>query len=420
VTSGAGKIPEVTSPPPRPGSRSRTLVPLLVAVLGLALGAGGLALLHPFAAGRTPAKVTGAAATRHGGLESPHPLSTEAIYARIEPSVVDVTSTLRYDNETASGTGFVIDSRAALVITNNHVIRDATSVTVTIPSTSMTYDAHIIGVDVTADVAVLQISAPGLAAAPIGDSATAGTGTSVISFGNQAGAGGSPAISSGVINGTGRTIQASDSASGFTETLRNMLQTTARIEPGDSGGPLADAAGAVIGVDTAAGTGAAATGYAVPINTAMSAERQIRAGSPASGIVLGVAGFLGVVLPAGSANSVSAQEKREHIRGTDGVGSPPPPGCAPTKAEVVVPSAVAPVRSGALVVGVLCGTTAAGAGLVAGDVITAANGQPVSSPAALTGVVSGSPPGTLISVTWVTPAGKHRRADIRLDTAPAE
>jgi S1-C subfamily serine protease len=198
-----------------------------------------------------------------------------------------------------------------------------------------------------------------------------------------------------------------------------MLQTTARIEPGDSGGPLANTAGAIIGVDTAAGTGTTATGYAVPINIAMSAERQIRAGSPAPGIVLGVQGFLGVVLPPGGAGSVSAQKRQEHIRAVSAVGSFPPPGCAATRAGVAVPAAVAPVRSGALVVGVLCGTTAAAAGFVAGDVITAANGQPVSSAAALSDTVSKSLPGTLMSVTWVTPAGKKRTAGVRLGTAPA-
>src|SRR6202020_3325451 len=100
----------------------------------------------------------------------------------------------------------------------------------------------------------------------------------VVAIGNRAGAGGPPVLAAGVISATGRTIQAADGASGFTETLHNMLQTTAKIEPGDSGGPLADSAGSVIGVDTAAGTGGTATGYAIPIDTAIAAERLISAG----------------------------------------------------------------------------------------------------------------------------------------------
>jgi S1-C subfamily serine protease len=408
--------------PHRSGSRSRTLTPLLVAVLGIVLGAGGIVLLGPLGVGQPSAETAGAASARQTGDAGPHTLSSQAIYERIEPSVVDVTSTLRYDNETASGTGFVIDARAGLVLTNNHVIRDATSVMLTIPATGRSYVARIIGVDVTADVAVLQVSAPALTQAPIGDSASVNAGTRVISFGNQAGAGGSPTVAAGLISGTGRTVQASDNASGFTETLHNMLQTTAHIEPGDSGGPLADTTGAVIGVDTAAGAGGAGgapTGYAIPINTAISAERQIRAGSPAPGIRLGVQGFLGVVLAPGTAKSLRAQERQAHIHPTSAAGTSPPPVCAPTKADVGVPSAVAPARSGALVVGVLCGTGAAGAGIASGAVIIAANGLPVSSPSALTAIMSENPPGTLISVTWVSIAGKTRTSAIRLDTAPA-
>jgi S1-C subfamily serine protease len=255
------------------------LAPLLVAVLGIAIGAGGVVALRPFglAALARPA-AREAVANRVAGRSAvmARPLSDRAIYARVEPSVVDVTATLRSGDETASGTGFVIDSRAALVLTNNHVIRDAASVTITIPATGRTYRARIVGADPAADIAVLQISpVPGLAAARLGDSATVAVGATVVAIGNRAGAGGSPASAPGVISDTGATIQASDSASGFTETLSGLIATTAQIVPGDSGGPLADSAGTVIGVDTAAGTGSAAAGYAIPINAAMAAEGQI-------------------------------------------------------------------------------------------------------------------------------------------------
>ncbi len=241
----------MTTPEPRP--RKRTLIPLLVAVLGVALGVGGLALLHVFAPGSSSS--TAAQAAKPEARAVPRPLSDAAIRAKIEPSVVDVVATLTYDDETASGTGFVIDARTGLILTNNHVIRGATAVTVTVPATGRTYPARIIGVDVGADIAVLQIRpVAGLLAAPLGDSATVAVGAPVMSFGNQAGAGGSPAIAHGVITGTNRTIQADDGVAGFSETLHGMLATTARIEPGDSGGPLAGAGGTVIGVDTAAGT----------------------------------------------------------------------------------------------------------------------------------------------------------------------
>jgi S1-C subfamily serine protease len=403
--------------PIQPRPRSRTLILLLVAMLCIALGAGGIALPHPFTPAASPQLAT--AAARRAADASAQPLSDGAIRARIEPSVVDVTATLTYDDETASGTGFVIDARTGLVLTNNHVIRDGTSVTVTVPATGLTYTASIVGVDVTADVAVLRIRpVTGLAAAPLGDSATVGAGAPVISFGNQAGAGGSPAIAAGVISGTGRTIEAADGASGFSETLRGMLATTARIEPGDSGGPLAGSAGTVIGVDTAAGMGASATGYAIPINAAMAAERQITAGRPGPGVSLGIDGFLGVIVGSSTARSPAAQQSQEHVSGT-GAASSSTASCVPTQGEAVMPATIAPAAAGALVVGVLCGTGAATAGIVAGDVITAAGGQQVVSPDALAAIVDGSRPGTVLSVTWVSTAGISQASRVMLGPAPA-
>jgi S1-C subfamily serine protease len=404
--------------PLEPGPRSRTLVLLLVAVLGVALGVGGIALLRPFTSGPPP-RLAAKAATRHPHT-GPRPLSNAVIRARIEPSVVDVTGTLTYDDETASGTGFVIDARTGLILTNNHVIRDATSVTITIPATGQSYPAGIVGVDVAADVAVLQIGqVAGLPAAPLGDSTTVTAGARVMSFGNQAGAGGSPAVAPGVITGTDRTIQADDGAAGFSETLHGMLATTAQIEPGDSGGPLADSAGAVIGVDTAAGTSGADTGYAIPINAAMAAERQITGRQQGQGISLGVGGFLGVVVGSGTARSPAVQQAQER---SVVAGAPNPsnsPRCVPTQEAVTAPATIAPAPAGALVVGVLCGTGAATAGIAPGDVIITADGHQVQSAAALTAIVAGCPPGAVVPVTWVSTAGHARTSLIRLDPAPA-
>ena len=398
-------------------ARSRTLIPLLVAVLGIALGAGGIALLHTFSLDSR--SQLAATAAGHDARAVPRPLSEAGIRARIEPSVVNVTATLTYDDETASGTGFVID-RTGLILTNNHVIRDATSVNVAVPATGQTYPADIVGVDVTADIAVLQIRPTAwLTAAPVGDSATVTAGSPVISFGNQAGSGGSPAVAPGVITGTGRTIQADDGAAGFSETLYAMLATTARIEPGDSGGPLAGVGGTVIGVDTAAGTAGADTGYAIPINTAMAAERLIIARQQGQGIILGVDGFLGVIVGSGTARS-PAEQKAQERNGTGGAAAPYSASlCVPIEADVTTPGIIAPAPAGALVVGVLCGTGAATAGLAAGDVIIAANGRQVDSPDALTAIVGACRPGTVVPVIWVSTAGVLRTSQVRLGPAPA-
>jgi S1-C subfamily serine protease len=300
------------------------------------------------------------------------------------------------------------------------VIRDATSVEVSLPGNERTYQAQIVGADTSADIAVLRISpVPGTHSAPIGNSGAVSVGSTVVALGNRAGAGGPPVLAAGVISATGRTIAAADGASGFTETLHNMLQTTAKIQPGDSGGPLADSAGVVVGVDTAAGTGGAEAGYAIPINAAMNAERQIVSGHASAGIVLGVGGFLGVIVPSTTAPSPRAQAAEERSLGTDPAGSGSEIGCLPTEAGAGVPASVAPVDSGALVDGVLCGTAADAAGITAGDVIIMVDGRAISSPDALTAIVNACRPGTVVEVTWVSPADETRTSRIRLDAAPA-
>jgi S1-C subfamily serine protease len=409
--------------PHEPRKRSRRTLIASLAALGVAAGLGGIAMLHstapsnstPVAGGEGTAG-TAAAAKAEG---SDRRLSDRAVYDLVSPSVVDITATLGYDDETASGTGFFVDPRDGLVLTNNHVIRDATSVTVSIPG-QRSYQAQIVGADTSADIAVLRIApVPGAPSAPIGDSATVSVGSTVVAIGNRAGAGGPPVLAAGVISATGRTIQAADGASGFTETLHNMLQTTAKIQPGDSGGPLADSAGAVIGVDTAAGTGGAEAGYAIPINTAMSTERQIVLGHAGPGIVLGVGGFLGVIVPSTTAASPQAQAAEERSLGRDPTDAASQVGCLPTEAGAGVPSSVAPVDSGALVDGVLCGTAADAAGLSAGDVIITAAGRSVSSPDALTAIVNACRPGSVVEVTWVSPTDATRTSRVRLDSAPA-
>jgi S1-C subfamily serine protease len=396
-----------------PGRYGQAVIPLLIVAIGAGLGVGGALLLHQHTAGTPPGPRT---ATAAGTQAAP---GTAGIYSRLAPSVVDVTATLGYDGETVSGTGFVVDARDALVLTNNHVIRDATAVTARLTSTGRTYPARIVGTDAGADIALLQLQgAAGLTAAPLGDSAAVTAGTQVLAIGNQAGHDGPPTAVSGVVSGLNRTIQADDSASGFTETLHGMLETSARIEPGDSGGPLAGPAGTVIGVDTAAGTGTSPAGYAIPIGAAMAVEQQIAAGRAAPGITLGTSGFLGVVVTSTTSPSPRTQARQEQRLAAAGA-SPGQASCLDTEAGAGVPAAIAPARSGALVDGVLCGTGAARAGIAPGDVITVAAGHPVSSPDALTAIVNGCRPGTVVRVTWIGVAGVLRTSLVLLTAAPA-
>jgi S1-C subfamily serine protease len=378
--------------------------------MSAALGASSVLLV---AQGRVPSQAATGRARLH----------VQAVYDKVEPAVVDVTSTLRYDGETAEGTGVIISAADALVLTNNHVIRDATQVTVTLTASGRRYPARVVGADVAADVALLQLQgATGLSAAAMGNSRAVASGTPVLAIGNRAGAGGDPADAPGVISALGQTIQASDASSGFTETLHDMLQTSAHIAPGYSGGPLANGAGQVIGMDTASGTGASGGGgYAIPINDALSAARLITAGRAALGVVIGPRGFLGVVIPETSATSPQAQAgSRAPARSrTAPADARPTARCLQTSVAANPPAILAPARSGALVDGVLCGTAAAAVGLAAGDVITRAAGQPVTSPKELTAIMNGCRPGALVPVTWVNTSGTRVTRLVRLDAAPA-
>jgi S1-C subfamily serine protease len=376
--------------------------------MSVALGASGVLLM---AQARAPSRPTTVRTTLH----------IQAIYDKVQPAVVDVTSTLRYDGETAEGTGVIISAADALVLTNNHVIRDATQVIVTLTASGRRYPARVVGADVAADVALLQLQgATRLAAATMGNSSAVATGTPVLAIGNQAGAGGDPAIAPGVISALGQTIQADDPSSGFTETLHDMFQTSARIAPGYSGGPLADSAGQVIGMDTASGSGAPdASGYAIPIGDALAAARLIAAGRTAPGVIIGPRGFLGVVIPETAATSPRQQAGQAPAPRTGPAKSQPAAHCLQTSVTASIPATLAPVRSGALVEGVLCGTGAAAAGLVAGDVITGAARQPVTSPRALTAIMNSYRPGALVPVTWVSTSGARHTRLVRLGAAPA-
>jgi S1-C subfamily serine protease len=361
----------------------------------------------------------------------PVTMNDAAVYSKVEPGVVDVSADLQYLDETAEGTGFVIDAADGLILTNNHVIDGATSVTVTPVLSGKSYPATVVGYDLPDDVAVLQVSGvPGLKAVSIGDSAALAVGSQVLALGNEAGQGGPPTVAPGVISSLGRSIVASDQSSGLTETLHGMLQTNADIRPGDSGGPLANAAGEVIGIDTAAGSGGpgmAFAGYAIPIDTALSIARQIAAGHDGADIQLGLPAFLGVLLPDSSTTSprqeaqqqeaAGQQERTEN--GAENQGSGTACLTEDTGSSTPVPGAIAPAQTGALVDGVMCGTAAAAVGIAAGDVITGFGGHSISSASSLSAILNRDRPGARGTLTWVSIGGGSHTALVTLGVGPA-
>jgi len=341
-------------------------------------------------------------------------LNTQAVANKVEPGVVDITSTLSYSSNSAQGTGMVLNSNG-LVLTNNHVIDSATKITATLVSSGKTYTARVVGYDATRDVALLQLQgASGLKTVSVGNSSQVSLGTSVLALGNAQGQGGPPTIAPGIINATNRTITAGDSGSGTTETLHGMLQTSAQIQPGDSGGPLANAAGKVIGMDTAASSsstqGTSTLGYAIPINTALSIAHQIAAGQSSSTVHIGLPGFIGVGVGNPSQGCQSSSGG-----GAGGFG-----GFGPGSGSGSGSGSGAPTTSGALVCNVYSGTPAASSGLAVGDVITAVNGQQVSSENALTQIMTRYGPGQTISITYENASGSTRTTSLKLVAGPAK
>jgi S1-C subfamily serine protease len=440
---GFGPPDEAGSGPSR-RRRRRVAVYGVMALLAVGLGGAAIAGLtsHP---GTPPTGVSSHQVPGpHNDVSGSGSLRTSTVAAKVDPGVVDIDALIAYSGGTSSeGTGMVI-SRDGLVLTNNHVINGSNSIHVraAVASGSREYTATVVGYDATHDVALLKITAPNLQPVSVGNSDQVKLDTPVVALGNAEGQGGLPRAAAGLVNGLNKTIDPTDESTGATETLHNMLQTTADIVSGDSGGPLANGAGQVIGMTTANASSSQGSssvlGYAIPINTALDVAHQIAAGQRSSTVAIGLPGFLGVLVPQSNSSSPQQQaaqqrqqERQQSAQGSGsggGIGSggtgPSGPGqhasgCVLDNSDTSVPATIAPVSRGVLVDGVLCGTAAGAAGLVSGDVITSVNGQAVTSPTALTQSVSGLRPGTKVKLDWETVAGDSQTRTVALGAAPA-
>ena len=437
-------MPMPPMPPRPPRRRVGALSYLLVALAAGALGAGSVvALYHPTANNTSQASPQPSSsalnppppssAVPQPGSSSPSTSAGEqAIVNKVAPGLVIINTTLQYNSEQAAATGMVITSDG-LVLTNNHVIEDSTSI-VARTANGQKYQAKVVGYDVTGDVALIQLQgASGLKTVPIGNSAAIKTGDSVVAMGN---AEGQSAIvpAAGQVTALNQTITAGDQGGSVTqETLHNMIQTNADIVSGDSGGPLANSAGQVIGMDTAGNDGGFAvqqnsSGYAIPIQNALAVVAQIRQGQASSTVTIGYPPFMGVYIGQGSNSDPQAQAQLQN--GGNGFGGNGFGGfggngngnqnCYTSDQNLVAPANIANVNSGTLILGTICGGPAMAAGMTAGSVITAVNGQAIGSPDSLTGVVSKFKPGTTINVTWVSPSGHRSTSSIKLSAGPPQ
>jgi S1-C subfamily serine protease len=380
--------------PPGNGKRRRRRLAMTagVAAVGLAVGAGAVYAMN----GTTTAATTTASST----------LSTSQIASRVDPGLVDIVSTLGYQNAAAAGTGMVVTSSGE-VLTNNHVIDGATSIKVTDIGNGRTYTATVVGYDKTDDVAVLQLQgASGLSTVSFGNSSDLTAGSTVVALGNAGGKGGTPSVAAGTVTALNQAITASDESSGTSESLTGMIQTNADIQAGDSGGALVNAEGQVIGMNTAASSSSEMSssfgqssssagssqsdteGFAIPINKALSIANEIEAGNASSTVHIGATGFLGVeVASSGSSSFLPGSEQD---------------------------------TSGVTVEGTLSGSPAAQAGLSAGDVIDSINGHAVSSSSDVQSAIAQDHPGDKVSVTWSDQYGQTHTSTITLATGPAD
>jgi S1-C subfamily serine protease len=348
---------------------------------------------------------------------------------KVGQGVVIINTALQYSGERAAGTGMVINADDGLVLTNNHVIESSTKITATVAATGKTFNAKVLGYDVTGDIALIQLqNFSGLHAVPLGDSSKVRNGDSVTALGNAEGR--SQIVTApGSITGVNRTITASDHGGQVTsETLHGMFQTDADIVSGDSGGPLVNASGQVIGIDTAGNDvrmpgEQAAAGFAIPINTALSVARQISTGQASDIISIGYPPFIGIYVGPGTSSDPQQQASEQSQQNNNGIGGFGGNGsgsqsCYSDNSNLLAPSTIAPVNSGTLVVGTICGSPAAAAGLTAGSVITSVNGTTIGAPPSVHNALAKSHPGDSVSLTWVTPSGQHKTASVTLTQGP--
>ncbi len=357
----------------------RATAVLLVAVVALiAAGAGaaiGVAVGRDQKTSSTTSTTVQTASVESSGASGTQ-TALEAVAASVSPAVVLVTE--QSGDLLGTGSGIVLDAAKGYILTNNHVVSAyataAAGSGATLTVTTMagkTAKATVVGRDATADIAVIQVSLPGLTQARMGDSSKVVVGETVVAIGAPLGLQGT--VTSGIVSALHRPVSTEDNTNGSsaaTQATIDAIQTDAAINPGNSGGPLVDLSGAVVGVNSAIATvsaesdgegqdsesGSIGVGFAIPINEALYTADQIEKTGYAVHAVLGV----------------GLQDDQDAV----------------------------PTTSGAVVASVVAGGPAAKAGFKVGDVITAVDGQPIpDADAAVTAIRADHKPGDVVHVT---------------------
>ena len=324
----------------------------------------------------------------------------------VDPGLVDITTNTSYQGASGAGTGMVISANG-LVLTNNHVIEGATSITARDVATNTLYKASVVGYDASADVAILQLkNASGLTTVPLGNSTSITTGQQVVGVGNAGGVGGTPSFAAGAVVALNQPLSAADPANpSQREQLTGMIETSANVLPGDSGGPLVNSKGKVIGINTAGSSSgfygydrngsATAQSYAIPIDTALAIAQSIENGQSSLTVHVGKTAYLGIeVVPTGSTSPSEF--------------GPGAPSTAPTAA------------TGIVIAGLVAKSPAGSSALKVGDTITSIDGQSVSTVAALSQYEMKLKVGDKVTIGYSTSSGAGASVTLRLAAGPPQ
>jgi serine protease Do len=361
--------------PPRRGRTPWVVLTVVAALVGALIGGGIVAASDQNNGGSTNIREISTGPALLNGTTN-----IQSVIAKVLPAVVSIDATSSAGSGSAFGGGGVQEDQGTgmiitpdgQVVTNNHVIAGATTITVTLYGKTTSMPATLIDTDPNNDVALLQINgASNLPTVSLGNSDNVQVGDGVVAIGNALGLqAGSPTVTQGIISATGRTVQASDPTGTNTETLTNMFQTDAAINPGNSGGPLVDSLGKVTGMNTAvagssSGAQAENIGFAIPSNKIAQELPGLRSKSIGPSNQNG-SGFLGIQIETLTSQLRSAYN------------------FVPTQ--------------GAVVLQVQQGSPADSAGLQEGDVITSLDGKAITSADQLSSAIQADKPGQTVKI----------------------
>jgi putative serine protease PepD len=367
---------------------SRSLKIAAAGAAAVVLGAGGGAAAYEVASGTaTQTVVRQVTVTDSQPAANDSALSVSALYDRVHEGVVTIKVTTPQGQ--ALGSGFVIDSEGHIV-TNDHVVDGASAISVEFADGS-TYDAELIGTDASTDIGVIKVDAPSSELTPLelGDSSAVQVGDEVVAIGSPLGL--NETVTSGIVSALHRTITSPNNFS-----INDAIQTDAAINHGNSGGPLLDLEGQVIGINSQIESdsgGNDGIGFAVPSNTVESVVSQLLATGKVEHAYLGV----------GIATITDALSSQLDI----------PAGVEVTQVTPGGPAADAGLKAAdatSLVGGQELPT--------GGDVITAVNGKGVSTSEELQSVIGAMKPGDSASITYSRDGSEHT-VQVTLGTRPS-